>query len=347
MALRLVPLAELPAPIAVAGPGPAGELYLADQTGLILTYRLGVTSIFLDLRPQTPPLNPSYDERGLLDIVMSPQQDRLFAFYTSLSGRNRLVEIDLQTKMTTPLLNVLDRSDIHNGGRMAFGPDGYLYLGLGDGGQQDNAQNLSSLLGKMLRLNVVGPGGYQIPYDNPFLHYPGLRPEIYAYGFRNPSGIAFSSRAVGYVTDAGLNTWEEIDLLQKGGNYGWNIKEGTDWTNLAQGTTGGTRLPATPPDLNQPFVDPIYEYRTKQPGGIAVQSSAIIGGAFFPDGTFVFADYGGVLMTLSPNYQLASVQRVAGYIRAISQDEAGQIYVMTSDRPGPVGRGQINRLERN
>lgn len=138
MAFQLIPLVAGPGPIAVTGPGPNGELYLADQNGVIMTYSSGVSSIFLDLRNQIPPLNPDYDERGLLDILISPRKDRIFAFYTSLSGHNLLAEIDLRTKAISPLLRILEPSDIHNGGRMAFGPDGHLYLGTGDGGPPQN-----------------------------------------------------------------------------------------------------------------------------------------------------------------------------------------------------------------
>lgn len=343
MVFRLVPLIGGPAPIAVTGPGPNGELYLADQNGVIMTYLSGTTTIFLDLRSQIPPLNPDYDERGLLDIAMSPRRDRLFAFYTSLSGHNVLVEIDLRTRVETILLRILDQADFHNGGRMAFGPDGYLYLTVGD--PRGNAQNLSSLLGKVLRLDVSRPGKYQIPADNPFVGYPGLRPEIYAYGFRNPSGISFNRHGIGYVTDPGTDRFEEVDILVRGGNYGWAIKEGTNFTGYSGGTTGGTHLPGTPADTNQPFVDPIYEYPTGNPGGISISPSAILGGASLPDDTYIFADYGGAILALSRDNRLIEAQKVNSYVRAISQDLNGTIYIMTSDSPGPNGQGQISRVE--
>jgi glucose/arabinose dehydrogenase len=165
---------------------------------------------------------------------------------------------------------------------------------------------------------VSRPGGYSIPPDNPFVGYPGLRPEIYAYGFRNPSGITLTQTGRGYVTDPGTNRSEEINILEKGGNYGWAIKEGTGFTGYSGGTTGGTRLPGTPTDTNQPFVDPIYEYPTGSPGGIKVSPSAILGGAVFPDGSYVSADYGGVILALSKDDRLTEAQRIGPYIRAIS-----------------------------
>jgi len=349
---ELRPFMNGPAPIAVTGEG--NQLYLADQNGFIMQYNPETRSrrLFIDLRGEIPILDASYDQRGLLDIVLSPDKRRLFAFYTSRpslgfetrypGGQNVLVEFDMNTLQPTLLLRILENASINNGGRMAFGADEYLYLTIGDGGPTGDpyqrAQNLSSLMGKVLRLDVSRPGGYQVPSDNPFARMPGLRPEIYAYGFRNPWGICFDETGTGYVTDMG-QLWEEVSLLVKGGNYGWNIKDGPDFTNIIQGTPGGTRL-QTPIQQDQQFVDPIYQYEKGLPAGIPVQLSGIVGGCPLPNGNYIFGDYGGVFMVLDADGEISDARNINRYIRAFSKDMDNNIYIMTSDQPGLEGNGR-------
>lgn len=354
---KITPIMNGPAPIAVTGT--ANMLYFADQTGLIMQYnpQNQQSVLFLDLRPLMAPLNPDDIERGLMDIALTPDQRRLLVFYTSKpsigfenrypDGQNVLVEYDINTKLPSILMRILENADIHVGGKMAFGSDGYLYLATGDGGPTDDdpeqrAQNLSSLLGKVLRIDVSRSGGYSIPLDNPFVGYRGLRPEIYAYGFRNPLGLCFSNRGVGYISDAGREL-EEIAVLIKGGNYGWNIKEGTQFTNIKQGVTGGTRI-ANVSLEKQIFVDPVYEYPTGEPGGITVQNSAVIGGCPLQEGPYVFGDYGGVLMALNGNDELIYSEFMNEYIRAFSKDTQGNVYIMTSDSPGLRGNGTYSLI---
>lgn len=269
---QLIPLLTASAPMAVTGPGEQGELYLADQNGMITVYTpQGQVSPFLDLSSQMPPLNPQYDQRGLLDILLSPNNQHMFVFFTSKApsefttrypnGQNVLLEVDIKSRSQTIILRILSDAGVHNGGKMAFGPDGFLYLTVGDG-SSGNSQNLSSLQGKVLRLDVNYTNGYTIPPSNPFVGYPGLRPEIYAYGVSNPVSISFSREGKGYLTDSGPII-QEINILQARANYGWNIKEGLEFTNHPRETSG-----ETPPNVDQPFVDPVFTYQREEEGSI-------------------------------------------------------------------------------
>lgn len=183
-------------------------------------------------------------EEGLLGLAFSPsfQSDqRLYLYYTSDDGcpsgfsrcsvlsRFQVVGDALDSGGEETLLKVGQPETNHNGGDLAFGPDGHLFVALGDGGgagdPHGNGQNLSTLLGSILRLDVSG-GAYDVPPDNPFVGEPDVRPEIYAYGLRNPWRFSFD-RATGelWAADVGQNRWEEVDRIVAGGNYGWNIME--------------------------------------------------------------------------------------------------------------------------
>ena len=176
--------------------------------------------------------------------------------------------------------------DNHNAGQLAFGPDGFLYFGLGDGGSggdpMGNGQNLATLLGKMMRIDVdhTDPGlQYAIPSDNPFVGNGAARPEIWAYGFRNPWRFSFE-RGTGrlFCADVGQNSFEEIDLMQKGGNFGWNVMEGAHCFNPPSGCdTSGKVLP-------------IAEYDHSE--GIAVIGGYVYKGTDIPALTdlYLFAD---------------------------------------------------------
>ncbi len=180
-------------------------------------------------------------EEGLLSGTFSPdfQNDgRIYVYYTqggasglpTVLSRFQVSGGVMDTANETRILEVPDFASNHNGGRVLFGPDGYLYLSTGDGGgggdPQDNGQNINSLLGKVLRLKVTGEGTYSIPDDNPFVGAPG-KDEIWAYGLRNPWRYSFD-RATDllWLGDVGQNAWEEVDQIVKGGNYGWDCYEG-------------------------------------------------------------------------------------------------------------------------
>ncbi|OGO52775.1 MAG: hypothetical protein A2148_05160 [Chloroflexi bacterium RBG_16_68_14] len=220
-------------------PGQEDEAVVATQGGVIWRVSLEGDSppvMFGDISDHLV-LDPGLEE-GLLGLAFSPgfeSDGRVFLYYTAgVPGNRRSVisrflvrdgTLDPATEQV--VLEVPQPYRIHNGGQIAFGPDGYLYVGLGDGGaSSDTGQDLSTLLGSILRLDVSGDG-YEIPPDNPFIGVSGARPEIYAYGLRNPWRFNFDSETGDlWAADVGADTWEETARIVAGGNYGWDILEG-------------------------------------------------------------------------------------------------------------------------
>ena len=176
----------------------------------------------------------------------------------------------------------------HNGGTICFGPDGYLYVALGDGGAANdplkNGQNLKTLLGSILRIDVnkkENGKNYSIPKDNPFVGRDDARPEIYAYGLRNVWRMSFDRKTgAGWIADVGQNIWEEVNILQKGGNYGWNIRESKHDFEKAP------RKPAK----SDNFIDPIWEY--EHTVGKSITGGVVYRGKIEElNGMYLFADY--------------------------------------------------------
>ncbi len=223
----------------------SNRIFVVEKTGKIFTYsHLGKEKhLFLDVEPL---ITTRGNEQGLLSISFHPNYSEngyLFLFYTATNGDNTLARLTIQPpdakQINLETLEVLiaqeDPASNHNGGMLAFGKDGYLYLGLGDGGRGgdpwNNAQNLETLLGKMIRIDVNQPNGYSIPETNPFLGEANILPEIWAYGLRNPWRHSFD-RQTGdlWIADVGQNKWEEIhwqsSSSQGGENYGWRLMEG-------------------------------------------------------------------------------------------------------------------------
>lgn len=220
-------------------PGDTGEVIVLDRDGQLWQVSLGrgSSSLFGDISELV--VNDEKDPQyGLLSFAFSPgypDDQRVYLIYTAAGKRTVLsrflvVEGRLDGSSEVPLLEIPNPNGLHNAGRLAFGPDGYLYVSLGDsgpGGDPDgHGQNLLSLPGSILRLDVSGEL-YSIPADNPFVGSSDARPEVYAYGFRNPWRFSFD-RVTGdlWVGDVGQTDWEEVNLVVAGGNYGWNIMEG-------------------------------------------------------------------------------------------------------------------------
>ncbi|HEU4627229.1 MAG TPA: PQQ-dependent sugar dehydrogenase, partial [Steroidobacteraceae bacterium] len=241
------------------------------------------------------------------------------------------------------LLTIAQPFTNHNGGNIVFGPDGYLYAGFGDGGSggdpNNNAQNRSTLLGKLLRIDVRGDGAYTIPPDNPYVGAGTARcetgtsgssamcQEIYAYGFRNPWRFSFDAGAPTdlWLADVGQNAWEEVDRVQRGGNYGWRFREGAHCFNPS------TNCPTTA--NGAPLIDPVAEYGhdlgSSVTGGYVYRGSAIPGLV----GRYVFGDFGsGRIFTLIPNSggTLDRVQllQTSLSISTFAQASDGELYVV-------------------
>ncbi|MGB9177437.1 MAG: PQQ-dependent sugar dehydrogenase [Methanoregula sp.] len=287
-----------PMNIAVPHDG-TGRLFLSDQNGFVNIFFMNGTVIdkpFLDIRDRMVKLDPAYDERGLLSIAFHPDyttNGRVFVYYSApkragvdpnWSATNRLSEFHVlasdpnQADMSSEkiLLEVDKPYQNHNGGVLLFGPDdGYLYLPLGDSGRADdtgmghtvgtgNGQDLTKILGKVIRIDVdhTSPGKqYGIPADNPFVANTSIQPEIYAYGFRNPAYATFDSGGSHrmFIAMAGQRLFESVLIVYKGGDYPWNIREGTHCFNPANDFLPGDPSCPITGSTGQPLIGPVVE----------------------------------------------------------------------------------------
>ena len=274
-------------------PGSDSEGLVLTQDGMIWRVPLEDGSppeLFGDLTDRL--VNATGTEEGLLGLAPSPDFEsdgRVYLYYTtgspgpSVLSRFQVVDGALDTFSERVLLEVPQPFANHNGGQLAFGPDGYLYLALGDGGAagdpQGNGQDLSTLLGAILRLDVSGDD-LAVPADNPFVGVDGARPEIYAYGLRNPWRFSFD-RATGdmWAADVGQDRSEEVDRIIAGRNYGWNIMEGFECFSPSENCpTGGLELPRA-----------VYG----RDGGCSVTGGFVYRGPSMPelDGWYVYGDF--------------------------------------------------------
>ncbi|MGA6223798.1 PQQ-dependent sugar dehydrogenase [Streptomyces umbrinus] len=283
-------------PIAGAA-GPGGTVWIAERAGTVRVLDdKGLGEPVLDISDETT----TDGERGLLGIAFDKKFAHFYISYTNLEGTSTVDEFAVRHGKIRPntrrtVITQRQPYSNHNGGDIRFGPDGYLYIALGDGGSggdpHGNGQNLDTLLGKMLRIDPQGGKPYAIPRDNPFVNDPNAKDEIWAYGLRNPWRFSFDARTGDLlIADVGQNDWEEIDWApakSRGGeNYGWSQMEGT------HPFRGGTE-PAN-------HVPPVHEYdRTGL--GCAVTGGYVYRGRAIPDlkGQYVFSDYcDGTLRTL-------------------------------------------------
>lgn len=280
--------------------GEAGsEVYVVERTGKIKVFTDSADAdsagLFLDLSSLVNhdgqeqgllglAFHPDYAENGYFYVNYTMQDSTVIARYTRQAGNSGTADPDSELVLLTfkqPYTN-------HNGGHLAFGPDGCLYIATGDGGSrgdpQNNAQNLTSLLGKILRIDVDHPSdgaAYGIPDDNPFAAGgQGYRPEIFAYGLRNPWRFSFDSRGALWAADVGQNKIEEIDLIVNGGNYGWSAKEGTQDYKSVAGIDISSLIP------------PIWEYDHSL--GASVTGGYVYAGSQFPAllGAYIYGDFG-------------------------------------------------------
>ena len=292
---------EGPVGVYNAGDG-LGRLFVLEQRGVIYVFQnqreVAAAVIFLDIRDR---VNSAGSEEGLLGLAFHPDfagNGFFYVDYTASNPRRTVIarfsvvagdtnNADKASELV--LLEVLQPYDNHNGGQLAFGLDGYLYIAMGDGGSagdpQGNGQNCTTLLGKILRIDVDRTSGginYGIPSDNPLVgNALGFREEIYAYGFRNPWRFSFDPETRWlWAADVGQDRVEEIDIVSKGQNYGWNIMEG----NLCfKPSTGCNQTGLTLP---------IWTYNHSL--GFSVTGGFVYRGSELPElvGSYIYGDYG-------------------------------------------------------
>jgi glucose/arabinose dehydrogenase len=334
----LEPVASrLPRPVVITHAGDS-RLFIALQDGRIMIWdgTRVLDTPFLDIGN----LVTDGGERGLLGLAFHPDyalNGAFFVNYTDLQGNSVTARLSVsgrnpdraEASSLHPILTVPKPYQNHNGGQLQFGPDGYLYIGLGDGGSGgdpgNRAQNRGELLGKILRVDVDG-SDYEVPPTNPFVGEPGSRAEIWAYGLRNPWRFSFD-RATGdlWIADVGQGSWEEINFQPStsngGENYGWRRMEGTHCYNPASGCDDGT------------LTVPVIEYGHSG-GACSVTGGYVYRGSrgTLPQGTYVFGDYcSGAIETASRSAGgRISRKRLLATDLSIStfgEDFTGEIYV--------------------
>jgi glucose/arabinose dehydrogenase len=315
-----------------------GRLFILEQTGKVRIIQGGVllASPFLDITN----LLESGGEKGLLGLAFHPlyaQNGRFFVNYTRrVTGQLQTVIAEYHVSANDPnkadptgtITLVIDQPfDNHNGGQLAFGSDTYLYIALGDGGSGGapfgNGQDLGTLLGKLLRIDIDSGTPYVIPPDNPFINNPSARGEIWAYGLRNPWRFSFdrTTRRL-FAGDVGQDNYEEVDIINKGRNYGWNIMEG--------------RHCYPPPTQNcdkTGLTQPIAEYSHTE--GEAIIGGYVYRGAAIPAlrGIYVFGDYisgkiWGLRMVSPGTWQRLLLLSSGKFLSGFGQDAAGELYVL-------------------
>lgn len=365
-ALELQPVGSFNQPIYVTSdPGDPNRLFVVERSGTIELLQGGTTSTFVNL---TSLVRCCDGERGLWSMALAPSFDTTGHFYVAYSGLDgpgnihvdELTAVGDSANLLTrrPLLTIPHtESASHHGGQLQFGPDGYLYVSTGDGGgsndQFHHAQDLSSLLGKILRIDPIPSGGrpYTVPAGNPFPAAAAPYDTIWSYGLRNPFRFSFD-RATGdmAIGDVGQSVREEVDYapfpsLGKGSDYGWNCREGS---------VSGPPAPDQDPQCSTPpvggFVDPSFEYaHTPDPDVGGTDRCAIIGGYVVRDpdlgdlyGRYLYTDVcSGEIRSLSLDSPFATDRSECLHVddpNSFGEDSSGRIYVVS-------GGGEVYRLQ--
>ena len=338
---------HLPVVITHAGDG-SDRLFVAEQEGKVLVFPnqpdAKDAKVFLDIEDRVV-YRERQNEEGLLGLAFHPDYKKngeVYVYYTTADAPNTSVISrfklssdnagHVDPKSEEELFRLKQPYWNHNGGTICFGPDGYLYVGLGDGGSgrdpHRNGQNLKTLLGSILRIDVNQKGKetrYAIPKDNPFVGRKDARGEIWAYGIRNVWRISFD-RKTGHLWagDVGQDLWEEINIITRGGNYGWNLREG----NHPFGKKGAK--------ANAKLIDPIWEYNHTI--GKSITGGHVYRGKALPEltGKYIYADYvTGLIWALDYDEQKKKVR--ANYslgspklpVMTFGEDQAGEVYFAT------------------
>jgi glucose/arabinose dehydrogenase len=342
--LTLTEIGQFDAPTSIVGRPNDDALFVAERPGRVVRVSDGETLLDISDRVMTEA------ERGLLDVEFSPDGARLYISYSlAPDGQSRVESYDydgtdVDVASRREVLTVDDFAPNHNGGDLEFGPDGYLYVAMGDGGgagdPEGNGQDTESLLGKLLRIDPESTVGsdtpYAIPADNPFTQGGGA-PEVWLYGVRNPWRFSFDRDTDDlWIADVGQGAWEEIDVLPasegtgRGANLGWSELEGT------HPFEGGSEPEGAVP--------PVYEYANGEDGACSITGGFVYRGAAIPalQGVYLFGDY-----CAEP---LRAVQATGGQVQAertfegidvtelvsFGEDNEGEVYAVSLT--GPVYR---------
>ncbi len=336
-----------------------GRLFVSQQAGQILLIRNGqlVKEPFLNIQSKLPPMENKWMDTGILGFAFHPDyrhNGRFFVHYSAPSSQgsdNKSVLAEFSVSANNPdranpegkvLLEVEQPESNHNGGNIVFDRQGYLYIGFGDGGGQGdqhgkigNGQNLNQLLGKIIRIDVDHGSPYRIPADNPFVGKEG-RDEIWSYGMRMPWRLSFD-RVTGelFCGDVGQAAYEEVDIIEKGKNYGWRAMEGFHPYDTALYQQGGD------------FALPIHEYHHSV--GISITGGYVYRGRQFPAlaGKYIFADWAFKVFYLEKNARQqweAHDCRFEGKkdnvfpfrINSFGVDEEGELYMVTQNEIGAI-----------
>jgi glucose/arabinose dehydrogenase len=332
--VRLVRAASFDQPLAMAFRRGDPALYVAEKTGRVWALSGGTRgpAPVLDLSAQVS----NGGEQGLLGLAFSPDGRFLYVNYTDVAGDTHVAEYAWRDGRADPasrreVLFVTQPYSNHNGGNLVFGPDGDLYIGLGDGGSagdpMGNGQKLSTLLGKMLRIDPRPSGGaaYSIPPDNPFVGRAGARSEIWAFGLRNPWRYSFD-RTTGdmWIGDVGQSQWEEVDFQRGAGgggqNYGWNRMEGNH-------PYSGSPPPGVVPPVDE------FDHSS---GECAITGGYVYRGTAIPGlrGAYLFGDFcKGDIMALRLDRGRVVQSRALGVnvpqLASFGEDQAGELYAMS------------------
>lgn len=400
-------------PVRLASPPDDPRRFVVDRVGAIyLLHEDGsvADTPFLDLRDHLVELQDGFDERGLLGLAFHPdfrENGRFFVYYSAPLRDAAPRDWDhtayvSEFKTTAPeedgaprgstdtadpgserVLMAIDQPNFnHDGGALDIGPDGYLYIALGDGGNADDqglghppmghGQDTTSLLGNILRIDVDrGWPGYAVPADNPFVGDPTRPNEIYSWGWRNPWRMSFDAAGNGdlYVGTNGQNLWEAVYRIREPGNAGWNILEGTHCFDPdAPNTTPASTACDTVGAQGEPLKLPVIEYPhprnqgQAEHAGISVVGGYVYRGDDIPalQGRYVFGDWSlgfgepqGQLFVSTPHasqtasgtWALERLDVLDRYILGFGQDSENELYVLTTQNTGPTGStGAVHKL---
>lgn len=324
----------LPTAIANAGDN-SGRLFILEKAGTVEAWNGSSLTTFLDI---TGKVYSSDNETGLLGIAFHPSFETNGYFYLNYTAQvnnqltTRISRFHVADGSTTAdpasetiILSFAQPFSNHNGGALVFGDDGYLYIATGDGGSGGdplgNGQNLETVLGKILRIDVDGGSPYSIPEDNPFVGVTDAIESIYAYGFRNPWRMT-KDRQTGaiWIGDVGQFNREEIDILTAGANYGWNIMEGTTCYNATSCDKTGLTLP-------------VYDF-ARSGGNCSVTGGYVYRGTngTFTQGDYIFSDFcSGIIWSLTYDGNSAVVNTLLTTEYSISsfgENENGELYIL-------------------